>query len=78
MVTDAALERFVVDDGGPASRHAELPDAVWAATLPAARALAGTYPHGSGPNCFGTVMAATGMAGALSASGSKTAPRRAR
>src|SRR5215813_10632195 len=42
MVTNAVLERFVVDDGGPASGHGEVPEAVWAATLPGARALAGT------------------------------------
>ena len=32
--------------------------------LPDARRLAGTFPAGSGPNCFGTVMAAAGVAGA--------------
>ncbi|GIG63337.1 hypothetical protein Lfu02_77090 [Longispora fulva] len=64
MVTDEVLERFVVDDGWPASRHAEVPGAVWDATLPGAQALAGTFPPGSGPNCFGTVMAAAGVADA--------------
>lgn len=34
--------------------------------LPGARALAGRFPAGSGPNCFGTVMAAAGVAGAES------------
>jgi hypothetical protein len=63
MVTDAVLDRFVADDA-PASRHGEVSDEQWAATLPGARALAGTYPHGSGPNCFGTVMAAAGVPGA--------------
>ncbi|MFB9992957.1 hypothetical protein ACFFLM_13360 [Deinococcus oregonensis] len=32
--------------------------------LPRARTLAGTFAHGSGPNCFGTVMAAAGVLGA--------------
>lgn len=47
------------------SRHLEVPDHLWdtaRATLPGARALAGTFPHASGPNCFGTVMAAAGRA----------------
>ena len=45
------------------SRHLEVPDHLWdnaRSTLPGARALAGTFPHASGPNCFGTVMAAAG------------------
>lgn len=45
------------------SRHFEVPEILWVdarATLPGARALAGTFPHASGPNCFGTVMAAAG------------------
>jgi hypothetical protein len=40
---------------------------VWersAAVLPDARRLAGTFPGRSGPNCFATVMAAAGVAGA--------------
>lgn len=32
-----------------------------AGPLPRAAELAGTFPQGSGPNCFGTVMAATGL-----------------
>jgi cell wall-associated NlpC family hydrolase len=32
--------------------------------LPAARKLAGRFPPGSGPNCFGTVMDAAGARGA--------------
>ena len=32
--------------------------------LPGARGLAGTFPVGSGPNCFGTVMGAAGVTGA--------------
>lgn len=53
--------------GVPASRHAEVPDATWetaGGVLPGARRLAGTFPGGSGPNCFGTVMAAAGVPGA--------------
>lgn len=49
------------------SRHSEIPEQVWESAhsiLPGARALAGTFPDSSGPNCFGTVMAAAGIAGA--------------
>jgi hypothetical protein len=35
--------------------------------LPQARALAGTYPAGSGPNCFTTVLAASGESKAADA-----------
>ncbi len=52
------------------SRHGEVPDAVWERaeqTLPGARTLAGTFHSGSGPNCFGTVMAAAGVPGAATA-----------
>ncbi|MDQ5861882.1 MAG: hypothetical protein M3536_06435, partial [Actinomycetota bacterium] len=38
------------------SRHSEVPERLWEAahgTLPGAKALAGTLPHASGPNCFG-------------------------
>ncbi|CAH0326503.1 hypothetical protein [Microbacterium sp. Bi128] len=47
------------------SRHLEVPENVWdnaRAILPGARTLAGTFPRASGPNCFGTVMAAAGRA----------------
>lgn len=50
--------------GRRSSRHLEVPETLWAsaaASLPGARALAGTFAHASGPNCFGTVMAATGL-----------------
>ncbi|WP_112247363.1 hypothetical protein [Kribbella monticola] len=60
------LPRVVGEDLGP-SRHREVPKAVWsdaAQVLPVARELAGTFPNGSGPNCFGTVMAAAGVEGA--------------
>ena len=56
-----------VEEGRRPSRHDEVPDSVWrsaADVLPGARSLAGTFPPGSGPNCFGTVMAAAGVAGA--------------
>lgn len=49
------------------SRHGEVTASIWEnahPTLPGARALAGTFPHASGPNCFGTVMAAAGRSDA--------------
>jgi hypothetical protein len=60
------LTRFVSGESEP-SRHAEVSDATWEASgavVPAARRLAGTFPPSSGPNCFGTVMAAAGVRGA--------------
>lgn len=60
------LPRLVSVDLKP-SRHLEVPESTWAAIqslLPRARELAGTFPDGSGPNCFGTVMAAAGVDGA--------------
>lgn len=62
---DGPVLRYVAWDAAP-SRHAEVPDAVWKScehALPDARRLAGTFPLGSGPNCFGTVMAAAGVPG---------------
>ncbi|GAB3652375.1 hypothetical protein GCM10027596_01460 [Nocardioides korecus] len=62
----AVLRTFVENDRSP-SRHDEVPDRVWdgaEALLPGARALAGTFPSRSGPNCFGTVMGAAGVVGA--------------
>ena len=63
LLNEAAvvLPRIVSEDLGP-SRHAEV--RTWPAELPRARELAGTFPDGSGPNCFGTVMAACGVDGA--------------
>jgi hypothetical protein len=58
---DAVLPWIVSEDLGP-SRHAEVRH--WPGSLPRARELAGTFPAGSGPNCFGTVMAACGVDGA--------------
>ncbi|TCC25142.1 hypothetical protein [Kribbella speibonae] len=57
------LPDVVSEDLGP-SRHAEV--RTWPAALPRVRELAGTFPDGSGPNCFGTVMAACGVDGAES------------
>lgn len=54
-------------DGVKPSRHDEVPDTTWRdarSVLPCAERLAGTFPARSGPNCFGTVMAAAGVAGA--------------
>ncbi len=56
-----------VEEGRRASRHDDVPSAVWdriEGRLPGARGLAGTFPALSGPNCFGTVMAAAGTEGA--------------
>jgi hypothetical protein len=61
---DAArdVDRVVrfVEEGRRPSRHEEV--TTW--NLPATRTLAGTFPGRSGPNCFGTVMAASGVTGA--------------
>ena len=60
------VRRYVGEDRVP-SRHREVTAATWkraAARLPHARALAGTFASGSGPNCFGTVVGAAGVAGA--------------
>ena len=61
-------EEFVlttyVENGRRASRHDEVPDTVWNSAmqvLPNARRLAGAFARSSGPNCFGTVMAAAGV-----------------
>lgn len=56
---ETVLPRIVSEDLGP-SRHAEV--TAWLSGR--ARQLAGTFPKGSGPNCFGTVMAAAGVEGA--------------
>ncbi len=59
--------RDYIEDGRRASRHDEVPEKVWnsaAPVLPNARRLAGAFAQASGPNCFGTVMAATGVANA--------------
>lgn len=60
---DEVIFRWIADAVRP-SRHREVPAAVWRRTqhvLPDAQRLAGTFEtSGSGPNCFGTVMAAAG------------------
>lgn len=58
-----------VEDGRRPSRHLDVEARTWHAAeylLPGARALAGTFPTASGPNCFATVMAAAGVTGARS------------
>lgn len=65
-LTDAVLDRAVSRESRPCQRD-RVPGAVWdgsADLLPRAHELAGTFPPGSGPNCFGTVMAAAGVVGA--------------
>ncbi|MGD8150411.1 hypothetical protein [Ornithinimicrobium sp. Y1694] len=60
------LLRWVAAGATP-SRHHEIGESTWsraATVLPQARNLAGTFADGSGPNCFGTVMAAAGVPGA--------------
>lgn len=62
---DALMFDWIATGAVRPSRHREVPEQVWdraARRLPRARQLAGTFPHtGSGPNCFGTVLAATGI-----------------
>ena len=56
------ISRVVSEDRRP-SRHDEVPETTWrrcSTVIPGVRTLAGTFPNGSGPNCFGTVMAACG------------------
>ncbi|GAB3029611.1 hypothetical protein GCM10011376_14200 [Nocardioides flavus (ex Wang et al. 2016)] len=65
-VESEALTDYV-EEGRRPSRHDEVPEEVWGAAagvVPGARRIAGTFPERSGPNCFGTVMAAAGVAGA--------------
>ncbi|GBF05184.1 hypothetical protein DAERI_030350 [Deinococcus aerius] len=66
LLSPAVLARAVAQ-GQRECRGAEVPEVVWEAAallLPRARELAGTFPDASGPNCFGTVMAAAGVGGA--------------
>ena len=63
---DDPVLQFVADDL-VASRHDQVPESIWEGArvvLPLARDLGGMFAHGSGPNCFGTVMAAAGVADA--------------
>lgn len=59
---DQQLSEFV-HRHWPVSAHRSVAASTWAAAaavLPGARRCAGTFPDGSGPNCFGTVMGAAG------------------
>ena len=53
-----------IEEGRRASRHDEVAEEAWesaAHILPGARRLSGSFAAASGPNCFGTVMAAAGV-----------------
>ena len=68
QLTQHDLVRWV-EAGVRPSRHNDVSESSWAKAadaLPNARELAGTFPLKSGPNCFGTVMAAAGVAVAAS------------
>jgi len=63
---DDPVLQFVADDL-MTSRHEQVHESTWErarVVLPAARDLAGTFADSSGPNCFGTLMAAVGVADA--------------
>lgn len=63
---DGPVLRYV-SRGVTPSQHAEVDPATWRRAqpvLPRTRELAGTFAPRSGPNCFGTVMAAAGINGA--------------
>lgn len=58
-----------VEEGVRPSRHREVDPTTWSAchrVLPGVADLAGTFAPMSGPNCFGTVMAAAGVPGSES------------
>jgi len=62
----ANLEPIVahIELGCQSSRQSEVSESTWrsaGAVLPRARELAGTFAPRSGPNCFGTVLAAAGI-----------------
>jgi hypothetical protein len=60
---DGPLIRWI-EAGVRPSRHMDVPDDVWENArrrLPGATELSGTYPSGSGANCYATVMAAAGV-----------------
>ncbi|RNI23163.1 hypothetical protein [Flexivirga caeni] len=70
------IAEFIERDRDP-SRHAEVSEATWegaGAILPGAHELAGTFAEKSGPNCFGTVMAAAGAEGATATAWSSGRP----
>lgn len=65
---DGPVLRYV-EEGVRPSCHQEVAATTWSAghqVLPGAADLAGTFAATSGPNCFGTVMAAAGTPGAES------------
>lgn len=67
LTGDAGTMRRVVEEGRSPCQRLSVDAATWRAcsrVLPNVKALAGTFPPGSGPNCFGTVMAAAGVDGA--------------
>lgn len=56
-----------IEQGRRPSRHDVVPDHTWTGVmdlLPGAQLMAGRFATASGPNCFGTVMAAAGVPGA--------------
>lgn len=62
-VGDRPLLRYV-ENGLPPSRHGDIAPESWARAsqvLPGAADLAGKLPAASGPNCFGSVLAAAGI-----------------
>jgi hypothetical protein len=66
---EASVLKDHIEEGRRPSRHDEVPERTWASAaniLPGARTLSGTFAPASEPNCFGTVMAAAGVAGAES------------
>lgn len=63
-VDDRDVLTRIVETGEQHSRHREVEPGTWrraSSVVPAAEALAGTFARSSGPNCFGTVMAAAGV-----------------
>ena len=61
---DAQQAVRYVEYGRRPSRHGKVSEEDWESVeglLPGAKALAGTFPSHSGPNCFGTVMGAAGV-----------------
>ncbi|HVT75631.1 MAG TPA: hypothetical protein VHD87_01275 [Acidimicrobiales bacterium] len=59
LVNNGVLTR-VIENGNARSRHAEV--RAWPDIVPNARTLADTFGGRSGPNCFGAVMGAAGVA----------------
>lgn len=62
----SAVERWVASGVAHPSAHTRVSSTTWeaaSAVLPNARRLSGTFPAGSGPNCFATVLAAAGVPG---------------